>query len=41
MAEEKRRRETNRKLDFMINEPERIAVTRETNLEKGQAKATS
>ena len=41
MAEEKRRRETEAKIDFIINEPERIALTPETKPKKNQTETTS
>jgi hypothetical protein len=41
MAEEKRRLKTEPKIDFTINEPERIAVTHEAKPKEGQTKATS
>jgi hypothetical protein len=41
MAEEKRRRGTEPKIESIINEPERVAVTPEAKLKNSQTKTTS
>jgi hypothetical protein len=41
MAEENRRLKAEAKIDSIINEPEGIAVVRETKPKEGQIKATS
>jgi hypothetical protein len=40
MAEENRRREKEPKIDFIINEPERIALPPKTEPKKGQAETS-
>jgi len=40
MAEEKKRRETEQKIDLIINEPERIALPPETKPKKAQTEIT-